>query len=312
MTRKLIAILLVATLTGLTSCSSNDDASDGQTTGLDIVIDGDVDCCSAEEARQVYTFLQTVKNVPALNTVIDGKYNVFGYTRTGTFHTGYNEVYFVSTKRSTGNYIKDFHVADISPVMTMTASAMSHGTPASDSVASFNSAYLAVKKGWVSFVMNSSDDGTWTISYSATSKGESGTVKRAAITVDALPAGQDWIKSFRVSNDTYYISLVNPADWTTGTNTIQAFIAKQADPITSPFRIAPETFSVDINPQMPDMGGHSSTGNTSLTKQPDGSYQGTISLTMTGLWRIYLTVKNSNGVVVAGGDDRSLYLDVTI
>lgn len=305
-------LLLMVALVCLCACSSNDDnATEGQIAGTDIIIDNDVDCCSAEEVRQVYAFLQGLKNIPSLNTVIDGKYNVFAYTKTGKLHTGFNEVYFASTKRSTGNYIKNFQVYNISPLMTM-GSGMSHGTPASDSVASFNKAYLAVKKGWVSFVMNSSSKGTWTLSYDVTAKGISSKVENADITVDSLPAGQVWIKSFKYNNGTYYLSLANADNWITGTNTIQAYISKQGDPITLPFKIAPETFTIDINPQMPDMGNHSSTGNTPLTKQADGSYQGTINLTMTGLWRVHLTVKNANGTIVAGGDDTSLYWDVTI
>jgi len=81
--------------------------------------------------------------------------------------------------------------------------------------------------------------------------------------------------------------------------------------------VATETFTVDIDPRMPDMGNHTSPNNTSLVKQADGSYLGTINLTMTGLWRIHLTVRDAQGNVVAGGDDQSdgyssLYWDVTI
>jgi hypothetical protein len=68
---------------------------------------------------------------------------------------------------------------------------------------------------------------------------------------------------------------------------------------------------------MPDMGNHTSPDNVKLTRQPDGSYKGIINLTMTGLWRIHLTVKDANGNVVGGGDDlkdglSSLYWDVTL
>lgn len=135
--------------------------------------------------------------------------------------------------------------------------------------------------------------------------------------MNPLGDGQAWVKSFKIGNDTYYISLVNPNEWVTGTNTIQAYVSKQGSDRTVHYGLAPETFTIDIDPRMPDMGNHTSEGNTSLTKQSDGSYQGTIGLTMTGLWRIHLTVKDSRGTVVAGGDDlsdgySSLYFDVTI
>ena len=101
-------LFLVIFAITLTACNSNDD---GILAGIEIpgiTITDDIDCCSAEEALQVYRFLQTVKIVPELTTEIDGKYNVFGYTRTGSFHSGYNEIFFVATKKSTGNYIKNF------------------------------------------------------------------------------------------------------------------------------------------------------------------------------------------------------------
>jgi len=68
---------------------------------------------------------------------------------------------------------------------------------------------------------------------------------------------------------------------------------------------------------MPDMGNHTSPDNTALTRQDDGSHRGTINLTMTGLWRIHLTIKDAEGNIVGGGDDlsdgySSLFWDVTL
>jgi hypothetical protein len=116
--RLALSLFLAVTTLGLVSCNSNDDESSG------IVIDGidltsDVDCCSAEEALQVYRFLQTVKIVPELSTVVDEKYNVFAYTKTGTLHKGYNDLYFVVTKKSTGNYVKNFDLTNVAPTMDM-------------------------------------------------------------------------------------------------------------------------------------------------------------------------------------------------
>ena len=52
-----VAVLLG---TATTSCNSNDDVENQAIEIPGITIDGDVDCCSAEEALQVYKFLQTV------------------------------------------------------------------------------------------------------------------------------------------------------------------------------------------------------------------------------------------------------------
>lgn len=297
----------------LTACNSNDD---GVQAGIEIpgiTITDDDDCCSAEEALNTYNFLQTVQLVPELTTEVDGKYNVYVYTKTGGFHTGYNDIYFVSTKKETNNYIKDLTVTSNSPLMYMSKMNMYHSTPASDKskIASYD--YLAVKRVWVSFLMNTSENGSWTYSYEVNVLGKTGGVEKKDIVVSALPEGQVWLKSFKVGDDTFFLSLVNPTDWKTGTNEIRAYVSKKSTPITTPYALAAETFTVDIDPRMPDMGNHTSPNNTPLVKQEDGSYQGTINLTMTGLWRIHLKVKDNEGNVVAGGEEGStLFWDVTI
>lgn len=297
----------------VTSCNSNDDAGVASIEIPGITIDGDVDCCSAEEALQVYKFLQTVRILPELSTVIDGKYNVFAYAKDGSFHTGYNEVYFVATKKTNGNYIKNFEVENLSPLMTMEKMNMKHSTPVSSDVQSFNADYQAVKRGWVSFVMS----GEWTLEYGVNVLGATGGLNPATISVGVLPTGQDWLKSFKIGDDTYYLSLVSPTGWQTGSNTIQAYVSKKSADATKPYQQATEQFVIDIDPRMPDMGNHTSPDNSPLTRQQGGLYQGTVNLTMTGLWRIHLTVRDSQGSVVAGGDDlsdgySSLYWDVTL
>ena len=308
-----LSVVVVLLGTTVTSCNSNDD---GVQAGIEIpgiTITDDVDCCSAEEALQVYRFLQTVKIVPELSTVVDGKYNVFAYTKTGALHSGYNDIYFVATKQSTGNYIKNFDVTNITPLMHMVKMDMYHSTPVGPNAASFNDGYLAVKRTWVSFVMNTSDAGSWTLSYDALVLGKTGGVEKKDVVVNALPDGQAWLKSFKVGDDTYYLSLVNPNEWQTGTNGIRAYVSKKSAKATTPYTLASDIFTIDIDPRMPDMGNHTSPDNTALTKQTDGSYQGTINLTMTGLWRIHLTVRNADGDIVAGGGElSSLYWDVTI
>jgi hypothetical protein len=258
-----------------------------------------------------------VKIIPELSTVVDGQYNVFAYSKTGSFHTGYNEIFFVATKKKNGNYIKNYDIDGLKPLMLMVKMNMKHSTPVGGKAESFDNAYLAVKRTWVSFVMNTSEAGSWTLGYDANILGSKCGIGAADITVGKLPEGQAWLKSFKVENDTYYLSLVNPTDWQTGKNIITAYVSKKNTPATTPYGLAEEQFTIEIDPRMPDMGNHTSPDNVALTRQADGSYQGTVNLTMTGRWRIHLAVKDAQGNVVAGGDDladgfSSLYWEVTI
>ena len=310
-------VLAVLLGTALTSCNSNDDLGTQEIEIPGVTLDGDLECCSAEEALAVYNFLQTVKLIPELTLNITDQYLVSVYSPTGKLHTGYNDLYFVATKKKNGNYIKDFSIPSLTPLMFMSKMNMYHSTPVSAGAKLFDYSYLAVRKGWVSFLMNTSEAGSWTFSYDANVLGTESKLQETTITVDALPDGQAWLKNFKWNDQTYFLSLVNPTDWQTGKNTITAYVSQKSDPITTPYALAQEQFTIEIDPRMPDMDNHTSPDNVSLTKQADGSYQGTVNLTMTGRWRIHLTVKDAQGNVVAGGDEldegySSLYWDVTI
>ena len=297
----------------LTSCNSNDD---GVSAGIEIpgiTITNDIDCCTAEQALQAYKFLETVKIIPTLTTEVDRKYNVYAYTRTGKFHIGYNEVFFVATKKSSNNYIKDFSITGLTPLMLMTKMKMEHSTPVSGSAEVFNDNFPAIKRAWVSFIMSSGESGSWTLSYHVDVLGGKGDVNKAGITVDALPDGQAWLKSFKYNDTTYYLTLVNPHAFQTGINTIQAYVSKQSADKKVPYALADEKFTIEIYPTMPDMGNHTSPNNEPLTLQKDGSYQGKLNLSMTGVWDIHLNVKDAEGNTVAGGEELSdLYWTINI
>ena len=313
--KKVVYIITIITGFVLTSCNSNDDVKDFGING--ITITDDADCCSAEEALAVYDFLQTLKPIDQLRLEVDGQYEIHVYARTDSLHVGYNDLYFVGTKKSTGNYIKFVNITNLTPLMFMSKMNMHHSTPVADEVTFLDTKLAAVKHGWVSFLMSTSENGSWTLSYDAEVLKYTSSLQATGINVAPLPNGQAWLKSFKVNEDTYFLSLANATDLNTGTNSIKAYVSKKSNPVTTPYAQATEQFIIEIDPRMPDMGNHTSPDNTSLTRQPDGSYKGTINLTMTGLWRIHLTVKDTQGNIVGGGDDlsegySSLFWDVTI
>ena len=303
-----IVFLLFSGLS-LASCNSNEEAV------VPITIPTDEECCSAEEAFLAYTFLHNgyLKEIESLRDTIDGKYALSVYSRGGKLHTGYNDIFFALTKISNQGFVRDFSVTEITPLMTMSAMGMKHSTPTALESTTYDDSFPAVQHAWVSFVMSSTENDYWELSYKAGTKSQSAIHESSRLEVDAIATGQAWLKSLRVGDDTYYLSLVNPTDWQTGRNTIHAYVSKKSNPATAPYALASETFTIEIDPRMPDMDNHTSPDNTPLTKQTDGSYQGNINLTMTGLWRIHLTVKDAEGNVVAGEKElSSLFWDVTI
>ena len=156
-------LLLISLTFVLASCNDNDDVIDDF--GQEILITDDVDCCSVDEARQVYEFIRKQKEITSLTQDIDDKYRLRVFSPTGSLHTGYNDLYFVVTKIVSANYVKDIEIKSFTPIMSM-SSGMEHSTPFSGSIDNFDNGLLAIRHGWVSFVMNTSDNGSWNLDIS--------------------------------------------------------------------------------------------------------------------------------------------------
>jgi hypothetical protein len=248
-----------------------------------------------------------------LRDTIGGKYAVSVYSANGKLHLGYNDLFFAVTKISNQGYVRNFTVTDITPIMTMTAMGMKHSTPAITVSKVYDEKFPAVHRAWVSYVMSTSDKGYWELSYKISTNGLSTVHAPSQITVDALAQGQTWLKSFKYNDTTYYLTLVNPKDYQTGINTIEAYISRQGTDKEVPYALSEDKFTIEIYPTMPDMGNHTSPDNKALTLQGDGSYKGQLNLTMTGTWDIHLHIKDADGNTVAGGEGLSdLYWTVSI
>ena len=267
-------------------------------------IDDEV-CCTQDDEVKISEILAGYKEVTGLSRQSAGSYTVKVYSRKASLHVGYNDLYFAVEKTGSGRHVKDFTISDLPPLMDM--GMMQHSTPIAsqfDQIESF-----PIYHTWVAPLMA----GEWTLPFSYRIKDEIGTLPGGPVTIEAAPEGQAWIKSFKWNDATYYLTLARPQDLQTGVNTVRAYISKKADDATQPYLPASEEFTVAIYPTMPDMGNHTSPNNEPLTLQNDGSYQGQLNLTMTGVWDIHLHVKDAAGNTVAGGEELSeLYWTISI
>jgi hypothetical protein len=111
-----------------------------------------------------------------------------------------------------------------------------------------------------------------------------------------------WVKTFSTVKATYYVFFSSPA-LEEGTNSLRAKIyLENMKPVTG--------FRIEIDPRMPDMGNHSSPNNKPLEWNAEQNiYEGAVNLTMTGWWRLYLTVLNAAGELITSEE---IYWDVYI
>ncbi|MCF8256492.1 MAG: FixH family protein [Flavobacteriales bacterium] len=93
--------------------------------------------------------------------------------------------------------------------------------------------------------------------------------------------------------DPLVISYVQPTSPVVGINDFEITLHSKASMMSFP---SVDTYTVTIEPEMPSMG-HGSPNNVNPTFTSRGHYVGKVNFTMTGLWRINLTIMNGAEVV---------------
>lgn len=296
-----IIILFVFGTTGTVSCSS---ANDDEDIKINIPTD-DEDCCSLEEEELTINYLKEMTEVFEFTGIDSGLYDIKIYSPKGSFHVGYNEIYFTVEKNATGRHVKDVEFKNITPLMNMKG--MKHSTPVGN--IEKVTGWIPVFRTWISFLMPTDIANThlWSLSFDYRIKEYRGFVNDESISVAASENDNVLINSFKWGEDTYYLSLVNPSSFSVGVNNIQAYLSKKAKDhdLETPYPTVKEDITIELTPIMPDMGNHTSPNNEAMHITGKGIYEGKLNLTMTGRWNIHLTIRDINQNIIAGKDYES-------
>ena len=213
------------------------------------------------------------------------------FSSTGSLVQGYNHVSLRIKDKKTNNYITDAEI-NWTPLMHMAM--MQHSCPRSE-VAKKDK--KTVYEGDIIFQMAQNETEYWELSitykinnatYTATDK----------ISVPA--SAKRTVSSFKGSDgSSYVIAYIAPSAPKVALNDMTVGIYKMQDMMTFPWV---DNYKIKIDPRMPSMGNHGSPNNTDLVQRTNnaGLYTGTLSLTMTGYWKINLQVLNANNEVLKG------------
>lgn len=262
-------IFLFALISGLflTSCNSSDDdaVSQSDTQGL--------------------TLSKTITNTT---------HSIEIYSAKTTVETGYQKFYLRFKNLSTGNYENPSAVS-WSPMMHMTS--MQHACPYSTLSKSVNKTNLY--EGYIVFTMPSNDTEYWDLTLNYTINGTQYTVVDKINVVNASKKNLVFAKDTSVTpNITYVVALIEPNTPKVAVNDMQVAVFKKESMMSWPIA---DGFTVKIDPRMPTMGNHSSPNNVNLTQSATGGfYNGKLSLTMTGYWKINLMVYMPSGTLIGG------------
>lgn len=215
------------------------------------------------------------------------------YSEQTQFSIGYNELFFRIKAVATDTYVSDASIS-MMPVMHMTE--MMHSCPKSAILKTDND---SVYKGFAVFQMPSNADEYWDLSLAYAFGDESFEAKNR-IEVKLPVDGKKRVASFMGNDDSHYIVAMLPITPEVAVNDISAMVFKMQSMMEFPVI---ENYTLSIDPRMPSMGNHSSPNNRDLTYDANtGIYQGKLSLTMTGYWKINLKVLNEMDELIKGED----------
>jgi hypothetical protein len=280
-TLKYIFAILILSVS-FVSCSEDDDET---------IIESN----PVEGLNKIYEFSETDHSVEI-------------YSEKTALEVGYNEISIRIKDMASDEYVTNAE-ASIMPMMHMTS--MTHSAP---HTALNNSEVSSVYKGYIVFQMPGNDTEYWDVTLNYNLNGQPMTeTHQISVTqpADGLKNVQVFVGS---DNSRYVLAYVNPKTPQVAINDFQAVLYKMEDMMTFP---VVENYKITVDPRMPGMGNHTSPNNQDLTyNAATKMYNGKLSLTMTGYWKINLKLLNESGEVLKGEDvtetnlESSLYFEL--
>ena len=227
----------------------------------------------------------------------DESYELVLYAR-DTLFEGYNKLFISVADANTGNMITEANLA-LRPMMHMVDK--NHAAPCENPAGVVNEdGYF---EGAAVFIMPSNPDEGWVLNVDLDVNGSETTAVLDIPVVRYLEEARKIKVTSAIDETIYFVSLVEPMDPKVGINDCIFCIHYKESMMSFP---AAEDLIMEIEPEMPSME-HGSPNNVNPVHTENGHYAGKINFTMTGWWRVHLTLKKGEDIVC---DDK--YMDITL
>ncbi|MDO5616087.1 MAG: hypothetical protein Q4G16_07845 [Cruoricaptor ignavus] len=229
------------------------------------------------------------------------------YSASGNLYRGYNDVKLRIKNIGTNEYEKNAIISWL-PLMHMTT--RTHSCPISEvEKITANGTFYG---GYIVFQMNGSAEEPWDIKIDYKIADKSYSVTDF---IDVLPAPKRNIEVFNgTDGQRYIVALVEPKSPKVAVNDLTIGVWKMENMMSFPIV---DDYTVIIDPRMPSMGNHSSPNNVNAKQlRSDKLYQGKLSLTMTGYWKINLQLADKEGTTLKGeevtdtNESSSIYFEI--
>ena len=213
------------------------------------------------------------------------------YSKTGFLQQGFNDINVRIQDKQTTNYIENATIT-WKPVMHMTMMAHSCPFSAVTKTVATNSLY----NGYIVFTMPQNDTEYWDLEINYTIDGTNYTVTSE---IDVPAAAKKNLNTFTGTDGVKYIvAYIEPNEPKVAVNDLKVGVWKMENMMSFPMI---DGYTLKIDPRMPSMGNHTSPNNVHATQANPGElYNGKLSLTMTGYWKVNLQLANAAGDILKG------------
>lgn len=263
--------------------------------------------CSSDDDNDTVDPINEVEGLMMVQEISNDTHTIELYTKTGELGQGYNEITIRIKDLSTQEFVENANFMWM-PMMHMEM--MSHSCPKSSliKVEGQETTYM----GYIVFQMPENADEGWDLTFEYSINEEDFT----AVGDISVPASdKQVVTTFMGVDDVRYIlAYVAPTTPEVMVNDMVIGLYKMEDMMNFP---VVEDYTVMLDPRMPSMGNHSSPNNEDLVyNSASGMYDGKLSLTMTGYWKLNLMLHNQDGDLLKGemvteeNESSSLYLEI--
>ncbi len=263
--------------------------------------------CSEDDNNDNNAAINEVENLIKVQNIENDSHTIELYTQSGVLMQGYNEITIRIKDKITNEFVENATVS-WTPMMHMTE--MSHSCPKSGitKVAGKQTVY----SGYIIFQMPENQDEGWDLTFNYSI---GGTDYQAVASISVPMSPRQRVTTFMGADGVKYIlALIAPQQPKVAVNDMTVGLYKMENMMSFP---VVKNYTISLDPRMPSMGNHSSPNNEDLTYNDTTMlYNGKLSLTMTGYWKLNLKLLNANNELLKGEDvtetneSSSLYLEL--
>ncbi len=263
--------------------------------------------CSDDDDNDDNTPVSEVADLILVQEITNDTHAIELYTQTGTLVQGYNQIT-ARIRNKVSNQFEENATITWKPMMHMAE--MNHSCPKSDIIKVPGKE--TIYRGYIVFQMPENDTEGWDLTFDYVIDGTS----YQAVGDISIPMSPKQRVTTFVGTDgvKYILALIEPSAPEVAINDMVVGLYKMENMMSFP---VVENYTITLDPRMPGMGNHSSPNNEDLSYDATTMlYNGKLSLTMTGYWKLNLKLLNANNELLKGEDvtdtneSSSLYLEI--